>query len=173
MKIQEEKFEYSYATEDLRTIERLLNGLNEDAYREKIKLLSDYSIGSHVRHILEFYGCLLIQNAGGLICYDNRERNGILETDPGYARAYIADLIRYVDSNIEDSELILEAKTGLQDDSKVRLRSSYSRELYYCFEHSIHHQALIKVALNEMDLVEMVSEDFGVAPSTIRYHKKR
>ena len=48
------------------------------------------------------------------------------------------------------------------------IESSFERELVYCLEHSIHHKALIKVALREYALTHLVSNSFGVAPSTLK-----
>jgi len=43
--------------------------------------------------------------------------------------------------------------------------------MMYNLEHIIHHQALIKVAINQLsDFV--VSDSFGVAPSTLQYRKE-
>lgn len=47
-----------------------------------------------------------------------------------------------------------------------------NRELAYCLEHSIHHQALIKVGLKEQNIENLIDENFGVAPATIRHKQK-
>ncbi len=57
------------------------------------------------------------------------------------------------------------------NDRAIITESSYQRELLYNLEHSIHHQALIKVALLEIQH-DLVDENFGVAQSTIEYRKK-
>ncbi len=51
------------------------------------------------------------------------------------------------------------------------LLTNYFRELLYNLEHSIHHQALIKVALFNSTHIK-ISESFGVAPSTLEYRKQ-
>jgi hypothetical protein len=43
--------------------------------------------------------------------------------------------------------------------------------MVYNIEHCIHHQALIKVALNEMEANHLINKNFGIAPSTIQYRK--
>lgn len=67
----------------------------------------------------------------------------------------------------ENKELILEYVINCKN---ATIRSNYNRELLYNLEHSIHHQALIKVALHEFGNV-FVNENFGVASSTIQYKK--
>ncbi len=43
--------------------------------------------------------------------------------------------------------------------------------MVYNIEHCIHHQALIKVALNEMEANHLINKNFGMAPSTIQYRE--
>jgi hypothetical protein len=46
--------------------------------------------------------------------------------------------------------------------------TTYYREVVYNTEHTIHHLALIKVAIIDMKLY-IVDNDFGMAYSTIKY----
>jgi len=46
--------------------------------------------------------------------------------------------------------------------------TTYFREIVYNTEHAIHHLALIKVALIEMNL-DVVADDFGMAYSTMKF----
>ena len=48
---------------------------------------------------------------------------------------------------------------------------SENSELIYNLEHSIHHQALIKVAVLKNSAIQL-SENFGVAKSTIEYRNQ-
>ena len=48
--------------------------------------------------------------------------------------------------------------------------STYNREIVYNIEHAVHHMALIKVALKELE-VEFVNEEFGVAYATVQYRR--
>jgi uncharacterized damage-inducible protein DinB len=66
----------------------------------------------------------------------------------------------------EDKELQVDYQ--FLSNQQKNIKSSYQRELLYNLEHSIHHQAIIKVALRTLRSVE-IDENFGVAPSTIRY----
>ncbi|MCA1746680.1 MAG: hypothetical protein LC655_03220, partial [Bacteroidales bacterium] len=56
-----------------------------------------------------------------------------------------------------------------EGNSQKMISSSVGRELAYCIEHSIHHQAIIKAGLIDLNCTELVSSEFGVAYSTIRY----
>ena len=48
--------------------------------------------------------------------------------------------------------------------------TTYYREIVYNTEHTVHHLALIKVALIEMKL-NIVDKKFGMAGSTIKYKR--
>ena len=47
--------------ENLRELKHVLLDLEDDAYATSFDLLSNASIGQHVRHVLEFYLCHLNQ----------------------------------------------------------------------------------------------------------------
>jgi hypothetical protein len=53
----------------------------------------------------------------------------------------------------------------------LEIPTNFYRELLYNIEHCIHHQALIKVAFNEMKMSHLLNKNFGVAPSTIQYRE--
>ena len=57
-------------------------------------------------------------------------------------------------------------------ETTLEIETNYERELLYNLEHSIHHQALIKVALLQLQSVE-IPENFGVAQSTIVYRESQ
>jgi uncharacterized damage-inducible protein DinB len=59
---------------------------------------------------------------------------------------------------------------GSQDN---KIPTSIGREVAYCIEHSIHHQAIIKAALIAIGREKLVDEQFGVAYSTIRHRKEQ
>lgn len=144
---------------------KLCNSLNDDQYSTQCKALNGATIGEHLRHSFEFYQCLLEGVQHGSICYDNRKRNTRLQTDRSFAIEQMQVLA---------DELIKLTATGpLQIHSKetnqASVCSSVERELIYCLDHAIHHQALIKIGLHELGCTAFVSNDFGVAYSTLRY----
>jgi hypothetical protein len=52
------------------------------------------------------------------------------------------------------------------------LTTSLFRELAYTVEHGIHHQALIRIGVHQIDRDELLDEKFGIAPATIRHREK-
>lgn len=139
--------------------------VNPDDYADFSPVLKTSSIGQHVRHILELYECLLSNYESGVVCYDDRKRDKKLETEVHSAVAKIKE----VQSNIQFTDKVLLLKMAVGSDFEF-IQTSYNRELYYNLEHCIHHQALIKIACNELDYIVLPSS-FGVARSTMDYVK--
>jgi len=127
------------------------------------------SIGQHVRHILEFYICLIDGVPSGKINYDRRNRDKRIETDKHFA----IDLIGEIKSEIEQQdggfELILELQYGDISDHHLSLKTNYERELAYNIEHTIHHLAIMKQAFLEICPYIKLPDNFGIASSTVRY----
>lgn len=158
-----------YCTNDLKNIKQLITQLSDNEYSTSINCLSGSSIGQHIRHILEFYICLLDGIPIGIINYDNRKRNLRLENDTLYSRITIDDIcvkLALFDQEIKD--IFLQANYDIDKIENKMLETSVSREMSYCLEHSIHHQALIKIGLSELNPQLSIDKNFGIAPSTIR-----
>jgi hypothetical protein len=144
----------------------LLNQLPEHEYSKSCFELSGATIGEHIRHIVEMFQCLNLNYDSGLVNYDKRERNVLIETNIDFAVQVILD----IQNNISKENKNLELQQII-DGVIVKIQSNYHRELLYNLEHCIHHQALIKVAVLQYKNI-VVDENFGVARSTIEYRKQ-
>jgi hypothetical protein len=144
----------------------LLNQLSNANYSNPCPELSQASIGEHTRHIVEMFQCLENQYDSGIVNYDKRARNILLQTDTDFALNQILN----IQNNLEKENKSL---TLLQiiDKEEIRIESNYFRELLYNLEHCIHHQALIKVAVLQFENIT-IDHNFGVARSTIEYRKQ-
>jgi uncharacterized damage-inducible protein DinB len=162
----------TYCNENLDTIADLLNKLSPEAYQKQEEWLFGSSIGQHTRHILEFYQCLLAAQTSGVANYDLRKRNLALESSPEFAHQTIQEIKEDISRLDASQKLCLEVNHHFEEEDCIKMESTFARELAYCLEHSIHHQALIKVGLQAQKLSELVDETFGVAPATIRYYKR-
>ena len=154
------------------SFEQLINVLTQlrpEEYTRSSQYLSGATIGRHTRHIVELFQCLLAGLEGGIIDYDGRKRNPVIESDPEAA----ADALQTVLKSIQhpNKELQLVANFGYSDQETEYTPTNYYRELIYNLEHTIHHMALIKVGLNEIGFQNLPAE-FGVASSTIRYRNE-
>ena len=67
--------------ENLRALKGVLLDMSDAVYATPLNVLSDSSIGQHVRHVLEFYLCLLHAQDSGIFNYDARQRDLELQTD--------------------------------------------------------------------------------------------
>lgn len=156
---------------DLETLKHLLSNIDSELYAYTSKSLGGSTIGAHIRHILEFYISVVNSSGHMRINYDNRARDKQLETDPNAAISTIDLLCSLLCEDFNDEQVYLECNYTINNgsDCDTVLTSRY-RELAYNLEHSIHHQALIRVALRELNREHLVGAEFGVAPSTIRYY---
>ena len=145
--------------------QELLLKLSDEQYQHQSELLSGASIGQHLRHVIEFYDCLLNGLSDQKINYEKRARSLELENNRKTAMNKISSIKEQLLSLELNNRLYLEIEDLILD-------SSVQRELYYNLEHSIHHQALIKVGLKEQNIGKLVNADFGVAPSTLKYRKQ-
>lgn len=162
-----------YITNNLLEINGLLSKLSPAQYSKKLKILTQASIGQHVRHIIEFYQCLLHAEHRKEVNYDERQRNLKLETDIDFASETINGLVNTLSKVKQDFPITYVADYSTSDDeAPLSIQTTFYRELVYNLEHSIHHQALIKVAITEMNLTTLIAENFGYAPSTIRHLKR-
>lgn len=146
---------------------QLVSQMSNAEYAKSCTTLFGASIGQHTRHILELYLELIKGVERNEICYDNRPRNGLLETEVRIAM----DAIQFIQSGIhqlQDGPVTLLAQYS-NGQRSLQLATTVYRELAYQLEHSIHHQALIKIGLVELGKSALIHANFGVAPSTIRF----
>lgn len=150
----------------LNKLVHLLNQLSQKEYVNPCAELSNATIGEHLRHIIEMFQCLENQYDLGIVNYDSRERNVMIQTDTDYAIQNILEIKNNLEK--ENKNIYLQQ---VIDGEEIRIQSNYFRELLYNLEHCIHHQALIKVAILKFENVN-IDENFGVARSTIEYRKQ-
>lgn len=141
----------------------LLNQLNDTEYSFCHEELSNATIGEHTRHIIEMYQSLLKNYDSKVVNYDKRERNISIQTDKVDAIKAIHSILKDID--LENIEMTLEQGVN---EITFQVKTNYFRELLYNLEHSIHHQALIKVAVLKNKNITLCPE-FGIAKSTIEY----
>ncbi len=151
---------------NLTDLSHLLSQLSTDDYTCQYLELSKATIGEHTRHIIELFQCLENQYESGIINYDSRKRDYTIQNCTETAKTAIECIIENLKK--PNKNLILQQVIGNQI---LEIESNYTRELLYNLEHSIHHQALIKVAILQNDSIT-IDENFGVAHSTIEYRKK-
>lgn len=146
-----------------------LEQLTAEQYIRPGKLLSQATIGQHVRHIIELFICLNNGYEKGTVNYDSRKRDQQIETDKEFAAAMLAGIYQQLDR--PDKPLLLEACYDDSAESTIIIPTNYYREIVYNLEHTVHHMALIRVGIIEVSEIQL-PEGFGVASSTIKYRKE-
>jgi hypothetical protein len=153
----------------------LLVVIGEEDFATTPKGMAPHRVSGHFRHIVEFYECFLDGLACSHVDYDSRQRDPSIERSRQAAMARIRTLIARLETapallgdailfvRVEDAEAL-----GLRDPF---LMSSVARELMTLSSHTIHHFALIAMALRGHGV--SVDANFGVAPSTLSYQARR
>lgn len=166
-----EKIKVDYFIANLKEVIKMVSSLTNEEYSHHFNEISA-SIGQHVRHLVEFYLCLVNSLKDGVVCYDDRARNLRMETDRKYIMEVMEKLTGKITLLEKDQPLRVRSNFSIKPDEFQTHHSSLSRELAYCLEHSIHHMAIIKIGINLLSGKISLSKNFGVAPDTIRYRSR-
>jgi len=157
-------------TQILNELQDLLDGLSPEDYSRQVVVLSNATIGQHVRHILEFFECLIQSRHTGVLNYDKRKRDMAIETNPEAAKNALQNILREIHQ--DNFDLTLEQQYLDNSDEVIALSSNYFREIMYNIEHAVHHQALIRIGVRSLQPEFPLPKAFGVADSTIQYRNQ-
>ena len=144
------------------TIEQLTN----QQYSEPANLIFNATIGQHIRHIIELYQILEIGYTEGVVNYETRKRDHQIETQKELAIQSLQSIFATI--NKPNKKLLLETEYALSTNEPTTIETNYYRELVYNLEHTVHHMALIRVAINEVSNIQLPKE-FGIASATIKF----
>jgi hypothetical protein len=143
--------------------------IDESDYTKPSHALSHATIGQHLRHTLEFFLCFEKGLTEGVINYDKRSHDKIVESDKFIALATIDRITEFVKSLNVNKSVTLEVGYDLKKEEFIRIETNVSRELVYNIEHAVHHMAIMKIGIREVAPYIKLLPDFGVAASTVRY----
>lgn len=160
----------SVYAEVIRQLTDLLKQLSPTEYTKSLNVLNGSSIGQHTRHVVEFYQCLLAGKSGGVVDYDGRERNLLLENDLNFTIKTLETIENKIISIKSPNETIL-LSVSYYTENQDFIETNFMREMVYLVEHSIHHYALIRIGLQENFPDINIPKNFGIAYSTIRHHE--
>ena len=154
---------------NIATLNQALNILDHVTRR---RLAYGTEVGPHLRHVLEHYEGFVTGLAAGRIDYDARPRDRAVETRIEVARQRIVDLIARLGELADDGPLPSHIQVRLasaSDAPGLEAWSSPDRELQFLQSHAVHHFALIRLHLQACG--EAPGDDFGKAPSTLRFEQ--
>jgi hypothetical protein len=151
----------------LRQALAIVEHVDDTVYATSPLGMAPHRVGSHLRHVIEFYQCFLDGLEFGRVDYDSRKRNEAIEKDRALAVTNICSIIYRLEGVSllrKDTPFAVRMEDAEAD---VWLASSIGRELQSLSSHTIHHFALIAVTLHLHGVA--VDPDFGMSPSTLRY----
>ncbi|MDA9070255.1 hypothetical protein N9869_01845 [Algibacter sp.] len=125
------------------------------------------SIGTHIRHILDFYDCIFSVNTENKVDLTARSRNKDVESDCGCAQEYLTLIIGRVSSISSDiNEVVLVVDDlGL---GKLEIPYTYGSLLAQANSHTIHHYAIINYIFDSLEIV-INDAEFGYNPTTPKH----
>lgn len=154
----------------VRQLQDLLRQISDIDYSQSLDLFDGASIGKHCRHIYDFFYTLGLGLKTGILDYGHRERNPLLEEDPEQLLSVLETQMTQLEgSNLNQQLLIIPDLTVNPIQAEKKYHSTLERELHFVFYHTIHHMAMIKMGLKQLDGPIKVSPEFGLAPSTIAF----
>lgn len=122
-------------------------------------------IGSHIRHILDFYDCILDGIDAGNINLTNRKRDEKMHNDCNYASINVERVItrlKSLDDNRLDDHFLVEDDLGL---GMVSITYTLGAILAQANSHAIHHYAIISYILDRLG-IKINDSSFGYNPTT-------
>jgi uncharacterized damage-inducible protein DinB len=165
----------SLVTDNLTLIEQgvsLLARLPPDVFVARAPATLGASIGGHLRHNIDHYTCFVRGIPHGRIDYDARERVAEIESDPNVAAEalrHAAEEFLAIPDAALDRAVEVRMDTG-EGDERPWTNSSVRRELQFLLSHTVHHYALIAMVCRQYGVD--VEENFGVAPSTLKFRRQ-
>lgn len=142
----------------------LLNNLNDTQLCDDSVSPYYSSIGTHIRHILDFYNCIFSISPENKVDLTARNRNAKVESDCGCALNYLNSIIEELNSSTFDSDktILVIDNLGL---GKIEIPYTYGALLAQANSHTIHHYAIINYIFDSLGII-INDSDFGYNPST-------
>ena len=122
-------------------------------------------IGSHIRHILDFYDCILEGYSNEFIVLTNRARDTRMHEDCDYA---FKNVERIINSLNQLSQINPNLTITVSDDlglGKVDIEYTLGAILAQANSHAIHHYAIINYILESLK-ISIKDDTFGYNPTT-------
>jgi hypothetical protein len=150
----------------LEQLQFAIEQLSDDQFIEPVTILSNATIGQHVRHVIEFYLELDKGYHCGIVNYDRRKRDYEIETNKCFAIQKLDEI--KIGLSKTDKDLLLAVDLNAEENSVMEIMTNYFRELIYNLEHTVHHLALIRIGIGAVSDI-LLPEEIGVAVSTIKF----
>lgn len=122
------------------------------------------SIGSHIRHILDFYDCILKVDSKKQVDLTARSRNRMVESNCEMADSYlnaIIEKLKVFHFEMNDTVLVTD-DLGM---GTTKIKYTFGALFAQANSHTIHHYAIINYIFEKLGFV-LEDNDFGYNPTT-------
>ncbi|TYA57227.1 DinB family protein [Formosa maritima] len=151
------------AIKTLNKTEYILSNISNEIFCDTTIPPYNSSIGSHIRHVLDFYDCILKDSSK--IDLIARKRNLEIEQNCKNALDYYNEIIEKLGALNEDD---LEKIVFVTDDlglGKTVIKYTFSALMAQANSHTIHHYAIINYILDGLGN-SLKDDTFGYNPTT-------
>jgi hypothetical protein len=149
----------------------ILEAIDQDQYVYKDKEFFGASIGAHIRHSLDHFGCAMASTVSKE--YDvSRSRGGSVEISKKAALKETLNLRRAIDDvDVSNESLwnqplkavfLADPQTG----KFFTAESTFAREIAFAAHHATHHHAMISLMISARGIDKAQHLDVGIANST-------
>ncbi|MCF7569388.1 hypothetical protein L3X37_13620 [Sabulilitoribacter arenilitoris] len=151
----------------LKTLQKsknLLDNLQDDTLCNTSLAPYYSSVGTHIRHILDFYDCIFNIDADKVIDLTARSRSKDVESKCDCAKNYLNSVIEKLsnsDFNMDDTVQVVD-DLGL---GKTQIKYTLGAVFAQANSHTIHHYAIINYILEGLN-ISFDDADFGYNPTT-------
>jgi|SRR5690606_23776225 len=147
----------------LNKTEFLITGLNDSNYSNKSVPPYYSSIGAHIRHILDFYNCIVSVDEYG-VDLTKRIRNIDVEVNRQTALDYLFELKeKLINMNLHEDKLL--AVTDDLGNGALKINYTWGSLLAQANSHTIHHYAIINYITERLE-IPIKDERFGFNATT-------
>lgn len=147
----------------LQNVQVLLTKLSNSSLSNKSIAPYYSSTGTHVRHILDFYDCILVDE--NTVDLTARKRQINIETNCEAALKYLQEIVGKLKRlNVDDLNrtVLVTDDLGL---GKVEIEYTLGAILAQANSHTIHHYAIINYILDRLG-ISINDDTFGYNPTT-------
>ena len=158
------KFIIQASIQTLKKSQILLEKLSNDQLCNELIPPYNSSIGTHIRHILDFYDCIFEVNSENRIDLTKRKRNKEAELNCESALIYVETIVNKLNSisfNVNTSIIVID-DLGL---GKIEIPYTFGALIAQANSHTIHHYAIINYILDGLG-ISIEDEKFGYNPTT-------
>jgi hypothetical protein len=154
-------------------VSAVIEQISDSDFVRPVQAFNGATIGQHFRHSLEFFQCLMNGYASSNVSYDNRKHDKDIESNKLLALDVINKSKLFVEHCDTNKRINLQVSYDPNSDIDIMVTSNMAREITYNIEHIVHHMALVKIGIKEACAYVALPAEFGIAVSTIKFHKSQ